>query len=45
MLLFVQDLFVRLAPNVTAWCSALEASLLQRGFAVEAKVSVLTTMM
>ncbi|THH16213.1 hypothetical protein EUX98_g9339 [Antrodiella citrinella] len=35
MLEFVRELFVRLAPNVTAWCSALEAFLWRRQYKLE----------
>ena len=42
MLKFVQELFVRVAPNVTAWCETLEATLAKRGFKLNTKVRIPT---
>ena len=38
---FVRELFVRLPPNVTAWCGALEVQLWRRGYKLESRVSLL----
>jgi CxC1 like cysteine cluster associated with KDZ transposases len=38
MLDFVQDLFVRMPPNTTSWCEAVEAFLGKRGYKLTTRV-------
>lgn len=42
MLDFVSKLFVRMAPNATAWCDTLETVLDGRGFKLDTRVSLMT---
>lgn len=38
MLDFVQELFVRMPPNTTSWCEAIEALLSKRGYKLTTQV-------
>ena len=40
MLDFVQELFVRMPPNTTSWCEAIEAFLGKRGYKLTTRVGV-----
>ncbi|KIJ63906.1 hypothetical protein HYDPIDRAFT_91526, partial [Hydnomerulius pinastri MD-312] len=40
----VRALFVRMSPNTTAWCKALEAFLSKRGYQLNTKVSCRCTL-